>query len=261
MGLVLRDGVYQVRSFLGEQIANYWYTTDLIYHLNWAAQDMCSEAQCLETIHKLTYPSGAQEVVLPSHLDKVLAVGVYSGQFFQLEAADDWTDVQVANKASGIPQLFYTKVGTDYMSPLGGNSASNATADITPIQITQAPNTTGDYTVLGLWPQPITNTPVSVWATRFHPWVTQPMSPILIPSRFAQGWYAYGVAMGKRKESMYDEADYWEGIYQRERKAFVDYWIQRKQLKTVPSYGGSAWPTLARGSSSVIFVDQSPGIS
>ena len=256
MALTLRDGVYNARTLLGEQIPNYWYTNDLIYHLNWAAQDMCSEAQCLETVFQTNYPANQQEVALPTWIDKITGVAVYSGQLFQLQALDDYTDVQIANRVGNIPQSFYTKIGTPIMSPQG--TPKNPTGNIVPVPILAPPNADDYTTVLGLWPFPGATMPVTIWCTRYHPWVITPEAPIQIPARFAMDWIAYAVARGKEKESMLDEANYWQQKYDAGRQRFVDYWIQRKQSKTAPSYGGVAWPTLARGSSSVIFLDQSP---
>ena len=258
MGLSLRDGVYQARTLLGEQIPNYWYTNDLIYHLNWAAQDLCSEAQCLETLFQTTYPGGTEEVALPVWVDKVLGVAVFSGQLFQLQALDDYSDAQVASRVGNIPQLFYTKIGVNVMSPQG--TPSNPTGNIVAVPVLSRPEATDNTTVLGLWPFPGADMPVSIWCTRSHPWVDTPEAPVLIPSRFAMTWIAYAVARGKEKESMLDEAQYWQAKYDAGRQELVNYFIMRKQSKTGPSYGGRAWPTLARGSSSVIFIDSNPGL-
>ena len=258
MGLTLRDGVYHARTLLGEHIPEYWYTQDVINHLNWAAQDMCSEAQCLETLFQTTYPSGTEEVALPTWVDEILGVAVFSGQLFQLSAIDDWSDVQVANRVSGIPVSFYTKMGTTMMSPQG--TPANITGDITPVVILAAPEQADFRTVLGLWPIPSSSMSTTVWCTRFHRYMQNPQDPVMVPSRFADGWSAYAIARGKEKESMLDEAQYYDGKYQAAKMAMRDYFIGRKQSKTAPSYGGSSMPLFARGSSSVVFLDQQPGL-
>jgi hypothetical protein len=261
MGLTLRDGVYQTRVKLGELIPNFWNDEDIIYDLNYAAQDMCSEAQCLEVPVQFLWPNAPgttvpmEEAALQPWVDQILSVAIYSGQLFQLQAVDA-ADVQIANKVGNIPLLFYTKTSTLSMSPQG---AGTSTGDITIIPVSPSlPNATEPTTVLGLWPIPSQNYDTTIWCTRFHPWMDNPQSICALPARYSRGWIAYAVARAKEKESAIDEATYYQQIYDQHKVAFTQYCISRKQLKTPPSYGGTAWPSLARGSSSIIFIDQSP---
>lgn len=256
--LTLRDGVYKVRTMLGELVENYWYTNDIIQDLNFAAIDMCSEAQNLETYFTSTYPANTQEVACPAWMDKIMAVAVYSGQLFQLECAEDPTDVQVASRCGGTPSVFYTKIGAPSMSPQG--TPSNTTSSIVEVPLLKPPEVNDMSTILGLWQIPSDDIPVHIWCTRHHPFQTKPMDPIYIPSRFVQAWIAYAIARGKEKESMLDEAQYWQGIFDTGKKAMTDFFIMRNQLKTPPTYGNGGGALFGRGSSSVIFVDQSPGL-
>lgn len=267
MGLTLRDGVYRTRVALGEQIPNFWNDSDIIYDLNEAAQDMCSEAQYLEVPVQFLWPNvpgtapgvsnPVQEAALQPWVDQILRVAIYSGQLFELQAVDA-SDVQVASKVGNIPLLFYTRTGSQYLSPQG---AGNNTGDISvfPVQpqlTTQAEPTT----VLGLWPVPSANYDTTIWCTRFHPWMDSPQDICSVPRRYAKAWYSYAIARAKEKESALDEAAYYQAIYEKGKVDFVQYCISHKQLKTPPSYGGTAWPSLARGSSSIIFIDQNPGL-
>lgn len=258
MGLTLQNGVYMARQMLGEQIPEYWYTNDLIYHLNWAAQDMCGEAQSLETIFQTYYPAQTQEVAMPQWVDRILGVAVFSGQLFQLEALDDYADGQFANRFTGIPYNYYSKVGTPYLSPQG--IPGGATGDIFPVPILQGVTATDDTTVLGLVPQPASTLHTSIWCTRFHPFCTKPQDVIHVPARYADGWYSYAIARGKEKESMLDEAIYYQAKYDKAKEDLVNQAVRRRLTKSGPTYGGATWPMFTRGSSSIIFIDQNPGI-
>jgi hypothetical protein len=263
MGLTLRDGIYQTRTRIGELIANFWVDEDIIYDLNYAAQDMCSEAQYLETAVQFLWPNvpgtnvPIQEAPLQPWVDQILSVAIYSGQLFQLQCVDA-ADVQIASRVGNIPLLFYTKTGSTIMSPQG-TSGQPGSGDISLLPVMPAlPNTPEFTTVLGLWPIPSSNYDTTIWCTRFHPFMDNPLSICAIPARYSQGWIAYAVARCKEKESAFDEATYYQGIYDKHKAEFVQYCISHKQLKTPPTYGGTVWPSLARGSSSIIFIDQQP---
>lgn len=153
MGLTLHDGVYQTRVKLGELIENFWKNGDIIYDLNYAAQDMCSEAQYLELPVQFLWPNvpgtlvPIQEAPLQPWIDQILSVAIYSGQLFQLQAVDA-SDVQVASKVGNIPLLFYTKTGSTQLSPQG---AGPNTGDISVFPIMpNLPNNPEFQTVLGL---------------------------------------------------------------------------------------------------------------
>jgi hypothetical protein len=266
MGLTLADGVHQTRVKLGELIPNFWNDEDIVYDLNYAAQDMCSEAQYLEQPVQFLWPNvpgtpagtvnPIQEAALQPWVDQVLRVSIYSGQAFELQAVDA-ADVQVATKVGNIPLLFYTRTGSTLLSPQGaGNNSGDFS--IFPVE-PQLANTPEFSTILGLWPVPSSNYDTTIWVTRFHPQMTNPLDICAVPARYSQNWIAYAVARAKEKESAIDEAAYYQGIYEKGKKDFNLYCTMHKQLKTPPSYGGTAWPSLARGSSSIIFIDQNPG--
>lgn len=105
---------------------------------------------------------------------------------------------------------------------------------------------------------PSSNYDTTVWCTRFHPFMSNPQSICAIPARYSRAWIAYAVARAKEKESALEEAAYYQAQYEQGKRDFVQYCVSHKQLKTPPTYGGTAWPSLARGSSSIIFIDQNP---
>lgn len=262
MALTLRDVVYQVRVKLGELIPNFWNDEDIIYDVNYGLKDMCSAAQNLETAVQFLWPyqpgttTPMQEAPLRSNVDQIIGVGIYSGQFFQLNALDA-SDVQIANKVQGIPTGFYTRTDTTILTPQG--NVNTNTGDIQLIDLKpNMPQGQDFVTVLGMWPVPLSNVDTTVWYTQTHPFVSKPLDGIAIPDRFHRAIVAYAVARSKEKESALDEAAYYDKMYEQGKQAMVDYYISHKQLRTFPQYGGTQWPSLARGSSSIIFIDQSP---
>jgi hypothetical protein len=235
VGLLLRDGVYQTRIRLGELQPDYWSDEEIIYDLNHAAQDLCSSAGNLTDFRKVPFPEGVQEVALDVAVDQIISVSYYSGQLFQIPALNEAAQVQVANQVTGIPIAWYTKTATRVLSPQG------VSGDIMPSSLTPSNQTGQDYvTVLGLWPLPIAPYEINLSFVAFHPFVTKPLDPMAVDARFARTWVAYAVARGKEKESAFEEAQYFQAQYDAGKQEFM--------------------PTLARGSSSVIFVDQNPSI-
>lgn len=258
MSLTLQQVFNNTRQKLGELNPLYWSDAEIILTINQVIQEMCSEAQSLETVEQIPWPALTQEQPLKVWFENVSDVSIYMGQLFQLQPLEDFSDVQVANRTSGIPVAYYTKVGTNVMSPQG--TPGNQTPDIVLQPQHRAPNPDEMLTILGLWPMPSQTASVTVWGTRFHKWVQEPQDPVYIPMRFLDVIVAGAVADGKEKESMLDEAQYYEGKYQAGLQKFKEYAIQRRVLKSLPSYGANGGPLLARGSSSVIYVDQNPGL-
>lgn len=273
---------------LAEPTANYWNDVDLNYSINKACQDMCSTAQSLETLIQFNWPyttGGAagvlsQEAVLPVDLDQIIWVGYYSGQFFQLEPFNSEDMIKVANRVSGIPIGFYTRTQAQVQGTQGGGNTTgdvqisnlNATNTVTspdPSKLGQfisnvptasTPQTTTYSTMLGLWPIPQQALDVTVACTRNHPQLVNDTDLLAIPPRFTDGPVHYTMWKAKLKQQAYEEASVYKDLYLAHRKEMDDYYISHKQLKSFPDWGGTAWPTLARGSSSIIFVDQSPGL-
>lgn len=241
---------------------------------------MCSEAQNLETVIQFNWPFPAQEAFLPVDLDQILWVGYYSGQFFQLEAFNSEDMIKVANKVSGIPIGFYTRTQAQVQANQGGGATTgdvqvvnfdpnNTNTNLSVNQLNQFigiaptaqnPQNTNYGTGIGLWPIPQQNLDTTVACTRYHPPLVNDSDLIGIPTRFIDGVVHYTMWKAKLKQQAYDEATYYRNMYDSDVKKMADYYVSHKQLKTFPDYGGSMWPTLCRGSSSVIFVDQSPGI-
>ena len=92
MSVPLRDIVYRVRDLLGEQIPNFWNQSVILQLINEALQDMCSDAQNLETLIQFPWPNvpgstaqPAEEAALPVNVDQIAWVGYFAGQFFQLQ--------------------------------------------------------------------------------------------------------------------------------------------------------------------------------
>ena len=284
----LADIRAEVRMLLGEPQPVYWNESVLNYSINKGSQDMCSEAQSLETLIQFNWPYQAaggvgllsQEAVLPVDLDQIIWVGYYSGQFFQLEAFNSEDMIKVANKVSGIPIGFYTRTQAQVTSTQGGGATSGdvAVTNLNPTNLNTAPNpsalgqfidgvptatnpqTTTYSTMMGLWPIPLQSLDVTIACTRNHPQLVNDTDLVAVPPRYTDGLVGYTMWKAKLKQQAYDEAQIYKGFYDKHKMDMVQYYISHKQLKTFPTYGGTAWPTLCRGSSSVIFVDQSPGI-
>lgn len=261
MSVPLRDIVFDIRELLGEQLPNYWNPNTLIADINEALNDICSECQNLETIIQFPWPvvpgttTLAQEALLPVQLDQLIWVGYFSGQFFQLNPlADD--SVLVANRVQGIPIGFYTRTDTQQILTQGGG---NNTGDMQVTQANPFPQMGTDYhTALGFWPIPQQQLNTTVMATRFHPYVSKPADRCGIPLRFKQAVTNFVMWKAKRKQQAYDEANDYRMIYEKILEKMNNYYITNKQMKGGPEYGSTVWPTLARGSSSIIFIDQSP---
>lgn len=260
MGVPLREIVSEIRDLLGESIPNYWNTNQIIEYVNDGLQDICSEAQNLETIIQFPWPFEpgttiiSQEAKLPVNVDQIVWCGYYSGQFFQLNPLQD-DSVLVANRVQGIPVGFYTRTDTLQLLTQGGG---DNTGDMFVVKIPTnlAPEET--FTALGTWPIPQQSLNFTLMCTRFHQKVKNPTDICSIPRRFKDALVGYVMWKNKRKQQAYDEANDYYQTYLSVREKMNFYYITNKQLKGGPDYGGTMWPTLTRGSSSVIFIDQSP---
>lgn len=250
------------RDLLGESIPNFWSEEIVIDLINEALQDMCSDSQNLETLIQFPSPTVpgqpdqmAQEAMLPVDLDQILWVGFFSGQFFQLQPLEQ-SSVLVANKVQGIPIGFYTRTDTQQTLTQG---AGTSTGDMFISDFKPNPSIGQDYfTALGLWPIPQDVTDITISATRFHERVEKPLDRCGIPRRFIRGPVHYVLWQCKLKQENMDVAAYHEKKYEEQKRAMNDYYVFCKQMVAPPEWGGTMWPSLTRGSSSVIFVDQSP---
>lgn len=256
-GLTLRDGVQRTRLRLGEKKPQYWSNAEIISHLNFGAKQLTGAAQNLETVVQNTMPENQQEVALPLLVDQIFAVKVYSGQLFDLEQGSP-ESVQIASRVGGIPILFYTKTASQTMSPQG--TAADESSDITVVPLQPQAGGADFYTILGLWPIVSQDTEYTVMCTRVHPWMDKPLDPCGIPQQFADTWTAYACMRCLEKQRAYDEAGYYKQEYEQGKQQFIDYAMSSNQLRSPLDYGGDTWPSMARGSSSVIFLDQNPGL-
>jgi hypothetical protein len=256
MSVTLRDIIFPIRSKIGELIPNYWYQGTLIEDVNRIVQELCSEAQCLETAVQINWAQGEQEYPLPLQLENILNVGVYQGQFFELDEMDDASHVKQAGRTLGIPAAFYTSTQTTVLSPQG--TAGNPTGNIVLVELSNPPEQTEACTVIGLWPIPSQAIPVTIWATRFHKFVKDPQNLLQIPRRFAQTVIDGALVHAYEHAEMTDMAQYYQGKYDKGKQEFVNYWINRRQLKGFPSYGANLAPSFTRGA--IIVVDQNPGL-
>jgi hypothetical protein len=263
----LRDIVFRVQDLLGEPIPNFWNQNTIIDLINEALQDMCSEAQNLETLIQFPSPTVpgkptqmAQEAKLPVYVDQLLWVGFYAGQFFQLQPLEQ-SSVLVANKVQGIPIGFYTRTDTQQILTQGGGPtpAGQTTGDMFISDFKPNPSLGQDYfTALGSWPIPQSVTDFTLSCTRFHERVEHPTDRCGIPRRFIKGPIYYATGECKRKQQAIEEAKDYEAMYDKIKREMNDYYVFCKQLIAPPEWGGTMWPSLTRGSSSVIFIDQSP---
>ncbi len=267
MSVPLRDIVNRTRDLLGEQIPNFWNQNVLIDVINEGLQDMCSDSQNLETLIQFT-PQGvagnptqpAQESMLPVNVDQILWVGFYAGQFFQLQPLEQ-SSVLVANKVQGIPIGFYTRTDTQQILTQGGGptAAGQTTGDMFISDFKPNPAIGKDYfTALGLWPIPQSVTDITISCTRFHERVEKPLDRCGIPRRFMKGVVWYAMWQSKLKQENMQVAQYYEQQYEKVKQEMNHYYIFCKQMVAPPDWGGTLWPSLTRGSSSVIFIDQSP---
>jgi hypothetical protein len=260
----LRDIVYRARDLLGEQTPNFWKNDIVINLANEALQDMCSDAQNLETLIQFPWPFRpkstllAEEAALPVSVDQVIWCGYYSGQFFQLQPMEQ-SAVLVTNRVSGIPVGFYIRTDTRDILTQGGLATN--TGDMTIDHKNPNPSIGQDYfTALGFWPIPQQQLNTTIACTRFHKRVENPLDRCAIPRRFILGPIHYILWQSKLKQENMDVAATHQQIYEKVKMEMNHYYTFNKQLTGFPDWGASMWPTLTRGSSSVIFVDQNPGL-
>lgn len=262
MSVPLKDIIVRARDLLGEQVPNYWNPTILIQLANDALQDMCSDAQNLETLIQFAWPSVpgstgkmAEEAALPVDLDQIAWCGYFAGQFFQLEQLEQ-SSVIVANQVQGIPVGFYIRSDTRQTLTQG---AGVNTGDVYITNFEPQPYIGQDYfTALGFWPIPQAAYNTTIAGTRFHRWVQNPLDRCGVPRRFIMGPVYYILWHSKLKQEAMDLAAKYEQLYMKVKEDMNHYYIFNKQLKSGPDWGGTMWPSLTRGSSSVIFIDQAP---
>lgn len=256
MGLSLKDGVYAVRTQLGELQEFLWSDDQIIFDLNHAARRMCSVAGDLTKFENLTLgttASGAQEAALDLEIDKVKSCKYFAGQLFSLEP-HDWKSIQTGNSTGSIPMWYYLKTGTRDMTP-----QSIATSDI--VDVPLSPNSPlGDVyrTVLGVWPVPPQPATIHVWYSYIHRWMQDPLDACAIPDQFLYGWAAAVIARCLQIQKSYGEAETFLAQADAETEKYRQYAASQRQQDKSARYGTIIEPWRQNASSSVIFVDPMP---
>lgn len=222
---------------------------------------MCSDAQNLETIIQFPWPFRpnstllAEEAKLPLSVDQIIWCGYYSGQFFQLEPLEQ-SSVLVANRVTGIPVGFYVRTDTrEILTQGGGSNTGDMTVDH---KSANPPIGEDTFDALGFWPIPIQQLNTTLACTRMHKRVTNPLDRCDIRRRFILGPIHYCMWQAKLKQENMDVAATHRAIYDKVKMEMNQYYTFNNQLKSFPDWGSTLWPSLTRGSSSVIFIDQSP---
>jgi hypothetical protein len=252
MPLTLRDGVFFVRTTIGELEERRWSDAQIIFDLNIAAQEMCSVANELTDYQEIQLPTGIQEGPLDIEVDQIKAVKFFSGQLYVLEPSS-WQQLQTGAFTGSIPYWFYTKTATLQLTPQT-NSSNIQESDLLP----NLPAGQNFRTVVGCWPIPATAGVLQVWYSYFHSPMSNPQDVCAIPRKFLQGWASYAIAHCKRIESAYAEAADWTTLYEKEKEEYRVYAMTHKQTARPARYGMILEPWRQSASSSVILVDQTP---
>lgn len=259
----LRDGVLWCRLQLTELRAHFYSDTEIIIHLNDAAQKMTSAAQCNNGFVTFTTRQiggdgddsdvWAQEYVLPLDVDQITGVSYVAGNIFPLVPAKR-ENLQLGSYVGGIPIYFYEKKNTRILTQQVANGIHEY-----PIAPTLGPD---PRTTIGLWPVPQQATPIYVWYIGYHPTMQNPFDPVNIPPRFKKAWCAYAMARLKEKEGALTDASYWDTIHENGTQEFIEWQITNGQEISMPSYSTERYPQgFLRGASSVIVVAQNPGLT
>jgi hypothetical protein len=257
MPLSLKDGVYYVRTEIGELDQFNWSDNQIISDLNDSAKEMASVASILTGFSELTLTSngvgGYQEVALNVEVDAVKACKYFSGQLFDLEPGD-WDALQSGASTGSIPRWYYLKTATQEMTP-----QSTETSDIVVVPIPAPAGAAGAYyTVLGVWPIPPADSTVHVWYSYFHKYMQSPTDICALPPRFLTAWAAKAIARCLRIEKDYDGADRFMAIHNAGVEELRIYAGKQKQQDRPARYGTIQEPWRQNASSSVILVDPYP---
>ena len=258
MSLTLKDGVYYVRTEIGELQEFLWSDDQIIFDLNHAARRMCSKAQVLTKFESLALQlnstTGTQEAALEFQVDKVKSVKYFSGQLYDLEP-HEWKSLQIGAATGSIPRWYYLKTGTRELTP-----QSTSTSNIVEYPI--GPNGPwGDQfrTVLGVWPIPPDPAELSVWYSYVHPWMQNPLDPCAVEENFLEGWASAAIARCYRIQKATAEAELYAARHEKSIEDFRIYASAQKQGDKPARYGTVVEPWRQSASSSVIFIDPTPG--
>ena len=255
--LRLKDGVYQVRTEIGELDPFNWSDYQIVNDLNFSAQSMCSTAGTLTKYQavqlELNSTNGTQEAALDIEIDAVKGCKYFSGQLFDLEP-HDWQSLQVGASTGSIPRWYYLKTSTRELTP-----QSTGTSNIVSYPIGPGMPTGETYrTVIGVWPIPPEPAQISLWYSYYHPYMQDPTDPCEIPPKFINAWAAGAIARCLRIEKAHAEADKYQQIHDAGAEAYRIYASRQRQTQKPARYGMVIEPWRQNASSSVILVDPTP---
>lgn len=249
----LRDGILAVRDALGEMTPNFWSNAKIIADLNRSARKLCSAGQFLNSTY--TVPGGAtpgqQEYELPDDCETVLGVSVWSGALFQLKPMGRQQSAQVGGPVLSIPARFYTRRGSLQMSPQGISGQR---------VITNVQGLARLRMIIGLYPTPLSAYPMWVDYIPYHPTLKNFLDECLVPDQFCDAWYSYAIAQGKIKQGSLDEAQAAMEVYNAGLAEFKAWQENEGQEAGPPMYGEIDHDLSSYPASTVIVVDQNPGI-
>lgn len=252
MPLTLRDGVYHVRTAIGELQQARWSDAQIIYDLNTAAQEMCSVANLVTGFSNVQYSIEAQEAALPVEVDQIKAVKYYSGQLFDLVPSDFQT-LQTGSFTGSIPLYYYIKTATQVLTPQVDSGDIEET-DLNPAN----PQGLDFKTVIGIWPIPQTAGQIHCWYAAYHPVMSKPLDPCAVPRRFIQPWAAYAISRCWRIAQNVDMANDYTALYEKGKEDMRIWAMTHNQVSRPAKYGMQDAPWRQSASSSVILVDQTP---
>jgi hypothetical protein len=259
MSLTLGDGVYYVKSEIGEPQQFQWSDYQIVKDLNYAAKEICSIGATLTGFSNLSLglagsaTIGLQEAFLPSNVDQIKACKYFMGQLFDLDP-HDWKSLQTGSIVGSIPRWYYTKTSTKSMTP-----QVQSTTDIEQISRDPTNPEGSNYAqVIGVWPIPPNPSTIHVWYSYFHPFMSNPGDICEIPERFLRGWAAYAIARCKRIENAHSEAADYEMRFEKVCEEYRVYSSTRRQGDKPARYGTIVEPWRQSASSSVVVVDPFP---
>ena len=259
MALTLADGVYYVRSEIGEPEQYNWSDYQIIKDLNWAAKKICSIGMTLTGFSNLdlgvsgSATVGLQEAFLPANVDQIKACKYFMGQLFDLEY-HDWKSLQIGAIVGSIPRWYYTKTSAKSMTP-----QVPSTSDIQQIPVDpMLPGGTNYRQIIGVWPIPPNPSQIHVWYSYFHNDMNDPDDVCEIPDRFLEGWAAYAIARCKRIENAHSEAQAYTQQFQQTCEDVRIYSSTRRSSDRPARYGTIVEPWRQSASSSVVVVDPFP---
>lgn len=258
MGLTLKDGVYHVRTEIGELEEFYWSDNQIIFDLNHAARRMCNTAGNLtkyQAVQLSINGDGSQEAPLDEEVNTVKACSYFSGQLFDLEP-HDWKSLQTGAAVGSIPRWYYLKTDTLQLTPQNTGTSNISEYPIGP----NNPFGTTYRTVVGVWPIPPEPAELHVWYSYIHRWMQDPLDPCAVYENYLEAWASYAIARCYRMQKAYAEAQEFMDKFVSGEEAFRVWQGKQRNSDQPARYGITSDPWRQSASSSVIFVDPSPSM-